>query len=399
MLYLDLRLTVLQNILVASLTPIWVKITDFGISKRWVGTSLKTQCGTAIYRSPEQLGILPSEFRISGNSYTNNIDIWAVGAIVHEMLTLEIPFLEGPIDNANRFSGFTSCLSVAEATVDTGLLYGYCHGKEPFPSASLRSHGVPEDGIQFVKSLMAVNPSKRLSAAAALACEWLVQTNCPASSDLVLPARPPVAASLASPEPPAEKEEKPTVVNPSRVPYPFRTEENKQAVVDPATFSETPAPKNEIHVVINSRRIPASPSTETEEPTTDLPTYPTPPAPTEEKQAVIGSPHAPEPLPTDAKRQLSVREVNLYNHIRPLSTASSFVKKTSPLIDIPMPTSTSTPAGLRSNVSPSAKQLSSIVRGPQSRMMAPRKRMNPPATGERLSELSPDSGYLPYARP
>lgn len=273
MLYLDLRLTALQNILVASLTPIWVKITDFGISKRWVGTSLKTQCGTAIYRSPEQLGILPREFRILGNSYTNNIDIWAIGAIVHEMLTLEIPFLEGPIDNA----GFTSCLSIAEATVDTGLLYGYCHGKEPFPSASLCSHGVPEDGIQFVKSLMAVNPSERLSAAAALACEWLVQTNCPASPDLVLPARLPVAASPASPEPPAQMEEKNTVVDPSRVPHPLRTEEKKQAVVDPAAFSEPPAPKNEIHVVINSRRIPASPPTETEEqPITDLATYPKP---------------------------------------------------------------------------------------------------------------------------
>lgn len=60
-------------------------------------------------------------------------------------------------------------MSIVDDTVDTGLLYCDCQGTNPFPCGSLRTHGVPEDGIEFVKSLMAVNPSKRLSAAAALA--------------------------------------------------------------------------------------------------------------------------------------------------------------------------------------------------------------------------------------
>lgn len=171
--YMNTQLTDQQNILVAALSPIWVKITDFGISKSWVGTSLNTHCGTTIYRAPEQLGILPRKFRATGNSYTNQIDMWALGAIVHEMLTLEIPFLE--TDRALD-PDLVSCISVVENTVDTGLLYGYCHGKEPFPSASLSSHGVPEDGIEFVTGLMAVNPSERFSATAALASQWFVET-------------------------------------------------------------------------------------------------------------------------------------------------------------------------------------------------------------------------------
>lgn len=181
-----------------------MKITDFGISKRWVGTSLKTQCGTAIYRSPEQLGILPRQFQ-AGNSYTNNIDIWALGVIVHEMLTLRIPFLD---TFANTDSGFTSCLSTVEDMVDTGLLYGYCHGANPFPCGSLRTHGVPEDGIEFVKNLMAVNPSERLSAPAALASEWLVSKDPmygSAPSEPVLLGLPPFVGSLGLPRlsPPA----------------------------------------------------------------------------------------------------------------------------------------------------------------------------------------------------
>lgn len=170
--YINTQLTDKQNILVAALSPNWVKITDFGISKCWVGTSLNTHYGTTIYRAPEQLGILLRQLRGTGNSYTNRIDIWALGAIAHEMRTLEIPSLETWVED----SDLISCMSVVENIVDTGLLYGYCHGKNPFPSASLRSHGVPEDGIEFVKGLMVVNPSERFSATAALASKWLVET-------------------------------------------------------------------------------------------------------------------------------------------------------------------------------------------------------------------------------
>lgn len=162
-----------QNILVASLSPIWVKISDFGIAKRWVGTSLKTHCGTPIYSSPEQLGMLPHKFRSLGNAYTNSIDIWALGVIVHEMLTLEIPFLDTYASNQPDLT-----LSIAPATdqsLDTALLHEYCKGANPFPSDSLRRACVGKDGMDFVKSLMAVDPGERVSAIVALASPW-VQT-------------------------------------------------------------------------------------------------------------------------------------------------------------------------------------------------------------------------------
>lgn len=167
-----MRSTDWQNILIASLSPIWVKITDFGVSKRWVGTSLKTDCGTTIYRSPEQLGILPRELRATGNSYTSHIDIWALGAIVHQMLTTEIPFLEIYTDDTDLES-----IPAPDDTVDMDLLYGYCRNLNEFPCSTLRKHGVSEDGIEFVKSLMVANPSERASAAAALGSQWLVPTS------------------------------------------------------------------------------------------------------------------------------------------------------------------------------------------------------------------------------
>lgn len=133
---------------------------------------------------------------MAGNSsYTNSIDIWSLGVIVHEMLTLEIPFLD---TFTNEDSALMSCISTIEDTVDTALLYRYCQGATRFPCDSLRNHDVSEDGIEFLKSLMAVNPKERISAAAALANEWLVQddpTAGPSSPHPVRPIPPAVAGS------------------------------------------------------------------------------------------------------------------------------------------------------------------------------------------------------------
>lgn len=164
-------LTLEQNILIASLAPIWVGVTDFGISKRWTGTSLHTHCGTNAYRSPEQLGFLPPAYRMPRGAYTNKIDMWAVGAIMHEMLTREIPFREMPADD--EFDLTLPTVLGADQMVDTGLLYEFCQGIKRFPCGSLQSAGVADGGVDFVKDLMVVDPAKRLSAAAALANPWL----------------------------------------------------------------------------------------------------------------------------------------------------------------------------------------------------------------------------------
>ncbi|KAL0631186.1 hypothetical protein Q9L58_009953 [Maublancomyces gigas] len=52
-----------QNILVASRDPLWVKIADFGTSKRSANTALRTMCGTQGYMAPELLRLLPQRFQ------------------------------------------------------------------------------------------------------------------------------------------------------------------------------------------------------------------------------------------------------------------------------------------------------------------------------------------------
>lgn len=188
----------MQNILVACLSPIWVKITDFGISKRWQGTSLKTHCGTTLYRSPEQLGLLPRGLKISTKSYTNSIDLWALGAIVHEMLTQEIPFLDTYVDSDPDIATMTSTQYRA---VDMDVLYGYCRGLIPFPCGSLQKYGVSEEVIEFVKSLMVVNPSERASAALAVKSPWLVRIDSPGSPL-------PLSAGLPRPSPATESHDR-----------------------------------------------------------------------------------------------------------------------------------------------------------------------------------------------
>lgn len=161
----------------ASLSPIWVKISDFGISKQSLGTSLRTAGGTLCYQAPELLGLLPRDMRTSlRDSYTKLVDIWALGAVAHEILTSEIPFLERYQDTDLMITSglLTACGSEpcsSEPAIDTEVLYNFCRGAE-FPSVSLREKGVSEGAINFVKCLMVANPHDRVSATDALKHEW-----------------------------------------------------------------------------------------------------------------------------------------------------------------------------------------------------------------------------------
>lgn len=107
-------------------------------------------------------------------SYTKAVDLWALGAVVHEILTSEIPFLERYQDTDTT----AVCQYEPSLTDDLGpelnseLLYNYCRGSE-FPSEGFRRDGVSEEGIDLVKSLMAANPRDRPAATDALKCRWL----------------------------------------------------------------------------------------------------------------------------------------------------------------------------------------------------------------------------------
>ena len=68
-----------------------VKIGDFGIAKQLnnLNEYAETKIGTIIYMAPE---------RIKGEKYTNKVDIWSLGCIIHELCTLNYCFYDKSID-------------------------------------------------------------------------------------------------------------------------------------------------------------------------------------------------------------------------------------------------------------------------------------------------------------
>ena len=136
-----------KNIFVVKEHPVWwVKIGDFGISKRIVNdrTFLRTEIGTREYLAPEVLGYVDEE----SSRYTNAVDLWSLGCICHRLLTKQLPF--------------------AKLT----LLAPYCWGKSQLPIESSRNPILTPEAVRFVKNLMAPEPSERLSAEEALQSPW-----------------------------------------------------------------------------------------------------------------------------------------------------------------------------------------------------------------------------------
>jgi calcium/calmodulin-dependent protein kinase I len=142
-----------RNILVKSKGPDWwVKIGDFGISKRAEEevTALRTLNGTPGFMAPEilvRLGLLDLDNLDVGDQYTVAVDIWSLGEIAFRALTGESPF---PITR----------------------LGPYVRGKTEFPVHVLQIHSISSDGCNFVRSLMAPLPKDRLTAKDAMSHAW-----------------------------------------------------------------------------------------------------------------------------------------------------------------------------------------------------------------------------------
>lgn len=109
------------------------------------------------------------------NRYTNAVDLWAFGVLVHEVLTSEIRFLETYHDlDTDQTTDGTTYAGDMEPIIDSQLLFSYCNGAEPFPIESLQRNRVNKKGIDFVTSLMVFKPGSRVSATQALNSPWLV---------------------------------------------------------------------------------------------------------------------------------------------------------------------------------------------------------------------------------
>ncbi|KAG0643260.1 kinase-like domain-containing protein [Tuber brumale] len=153
--HIDTPLPQETNIFVVRISPVWVKLGDFGISKRILAqdtTTFHTQVSTQVYGAPEVLG-LDSNSEMS--EYTNSVDIWSLGCVVYELFVGERLF-------------------VSEAQVSR-----YYFGKLPFPEDKLKVLSPPIDdiGISFLKVMLVIQPEDRPTAASALGHPWLVGVN------------------------------------------------------------------------------------------------------------------------------------------------------------------------------------------------------------------------------
>lgn len=155
----------------ASHDPLWVKIADFGTSKRLAHTALRTMVGTPGYLAPELLRLGPRTGNLE--EFTYALDIWSLGSLVHELLTSQTPFCEtsAQIDSFD-LSGFT----ITDLQTDMGLLYRFCQGTAAFPTDLLQSSKVTEQGIDFVRGLLLADPRERPEAVQAQQSPWLNKT-------------------------------------------------------------------------------------------------------------------------------------------------------------------------------------------------------------------------------
>lgn len=131
----------------------WVKIGDFGISKRAEDglTALRTFSGTPGFLAPEillQNNVFDDDALELNEGYTVAIDLWSLGEIVFRALTGKPAF-------PNK------------------SLWKYIRGKSGFPTDILRAHGVSSEGRDIVERLMAVIPKDRLTAKEALGHKWI----------------------------------------------------------------------------------------------------------------------------------------------------------------------------------------------------------------------------------
>ncbi|KAG0133636.1 kinase-like domain-containing protein, partial [Tuber indicum] len=140
------------NIFVVRRSPVWVKLGDFGISKRILAhdtTTLHTQVSTQVYGAPEVLGL---DSNSETSEYTNSVDIWSLACVVYELLV-----------GTKLFAS-------------EGQVFWYYIGKFPFPEDKLKALSPPTDdiGILFLESMLVIQPEDRPTAASALRHAWLV---------------------------------------------------------------------------------------------------------------------------------------------------------------------------------------------------------------------------------
>ncbi|KAH6657486.1 hypothetical protein BKA67DRAFT_189867 [Truncatella angustata] len=156
-----------DNILISSLDPFVVKLTDFGLSKMidTEQTFLKTFCGTLLYCAPEvysEYGTYDEKGRRlrqqsrrppTRERYDHAVDVWSLGGVLFYALTGHPPF---PVRNGTSY---------------TELLHHIM--TQPLVVAPLMDENVSTDGIDFLRRMIDNRPETRATIAELQSHPWL----------------------------------------------------------------------------------------------------------------------------------------------------------------------------------------------------------------------------------
>lgn len=139
-----------DNILIASDSPVTVKISDFGLAKISTQNScLKTFCGTLSYLAPE---VLNHKARGTDSpTYSNLVDMWSIGCVAFVILTGYMPFDGNTQEKLQR--------NIREGRYNRYILDKF---------------EVSEECKAFIDALLQIDPSKRPNPTDALRMKWLL---------------------------------------------------------------------------------------------------------------------------------------------------------------------------------------------------------------------------------
>lgn len=163
-----------ENVIIASKFPLSVKLANFGISKFSKPSNsrvISLRLGTVAYIAPEYFGIFGRNFKC-----TDSADIWALGCLLYKMFTLKTPFMERWADDKiwTTISTKSGIVATSEPIpTDMKLLLDFCKGTIPLPGDYLQSHA-SKQAMLLLRRLLVADPNRRLSAAEALKCLWMI---------------------------------------------------------------------------------------------------------------------------------------------------------------------------------------------------------------------------------